>query len=57
MSNDVVENLKISFYVFYYIMTSIFLQSRNNIHEKIEGENGALQIKLSSNDGLDLFLD
>ena len=36
-------------------MTSKFIQSGNNIHEKIEGENGALQFKSSSNDGFDLF--
>ena len=36
-------------------MTSKFIQSGNNIYEKIEGENGALQFKSTSNDGLDLF--
>ena len=36
-------------------MTSKLIQSGNNIHEKIEGENGSLQFKSSSNDGLDLF--
>ena len=36
-------------------MTSKFIQLGNKIHEKIEGENGGLQFKSSSNDGLDLF--
>ena len=36
-------------------MTSKFIQSGNKMHEKNEGENGALQFKSTSNDGLDLF--
>ena len=36
-------------------MTSKFIQSGNNIHEKIEGENGALQFKSSSKAGIDLY--
>jgi hypothetical protein len=36
-------------------MTSVFIQTGNNKHEKVEGENGALQFKSSSSDGIDLF--